>query len=132
MIKCGDYLSRCEYTTREQADFRDEWLRNLKEGDKVANYVTNAWGGNYYEILTVKKITPTDMIRLDNKVLVDRYGINNKGYYIVPVTLKIAMAVAQREYEHRIAKAMDEFDFAKLKGYTFAEMEELITLLTKE
>ena len=49
---------------------RREWLSNLKEEDKVANEHYNTWrGGSYYEIYTVKKITATGKIRLDNGVL---------------------------------------------------------------
>ena len=88
---------------------RKEWLSNLKEGNKVANEHYNSWrGGSYYQIYTVKKITPTGKIRLDNGVLLNSNGRyyprdvwNSNSYNIEPVTDEILNSIKTRKIKNK-------------------------------
>ena len=54
---------------------REEWLKTLKKGDKVANkehYGLERY--KYYKIYEVKNITKTGKIRLDNDKLLNENG----------------------------------------------------------
>lgn len=88
------------------SDFnREEWLKSLKPGDKVASRVvlgyvwsdSNSVYNDTYEILEVKKITPKGYIRLSNNILLSENGTYHKydtwyhstSYNIEPITKEI-------------------------------------------
>lgn len=97
---------------------REEWLKTLKTGDKVANKVYYWSTGYYYEFLEVKSITPKGSIRLTNGVLLNNKGcyssyerFSSESYNIEPITDEIMEAVMRRNLENNILDY-----FKKLSG----------------
>lgn len=44
-----------------QYEKQKEWLATLKEGDKVCVF-QSSWGSPHYEVLTIKRMTPTQFV----------------------------------------------------------------------
>lgn len=119
---------------------RQEWLSNLKEGDKVTNEHYNTWrGGSYYEIYTVKKITPTGKIRLDNDVLLyqngkyyNRDAWGGEDYNIEPITEEILESIRIRKLKmalnDRISKIFKDYN---LMGMSVDDLETINNILEK-
>lgn len=76
---------------------KEEWLKTLKAGDKVANKVKNYNDIEaYYKFYEVKNITPKGQIRLTNGILLNEKGEYHKferfsstHYCIEPITNEI-------------------------------------------
>ena len=120
---------------------RREWLSNLKEGDQVANKHYNTWrDGSYYEIYTVKKITPTGKIRLDNGVLLNQNGKyynrdiwgSGEDYNIEPVTDEILEAIRIRKLKIKLNDKISKiFKDYNLMGMTVEDLEAINNILEK-
>ena len=119
---------------------RKEWLSNLKEGDKVTNEHYNTWrGGSYYQIYTVKKITPTGKIRLDNGVLLNSNGRyyprdvwNSNGYDIEPVTDEILNSIKTRKIKNKLCSNIESiFKDYNLMGMSIEDLETINNILEK-
>ena len=119
---------------------RREWLSNLKEGDKVANEYYNSWrGGSYYQIYTVKKITPTGKIRLDNGVLLNSNGRyyprdvwGSNSYDIEPVTDEILEAIRIRKLKIKLSSNIESiFKDYNLMGMSLEDLETINNILEK-
>ena len=119
---------------------RREWLSNLKEEDKVANEHYNTWrGGSYYEIYTVKKITPTGKIRLDNGVLLNSNGRyyprdvwNSNSYDIEPVTEEILNSIKTRKIKNKLSSNIESiFKDYNLMGMSIEDLEAINNILEK-
>lgn len=119
---------------------RREWLSNLKAGDKVANKHYNPWrDGSYYEIYTVKKITPTGKIRLDNGTLLDNDGYysnlerwGNTTYNIEPVTDEILEVIRIRKLKIKLNDKISKiFKDYNLMGMSVEDLETINNILEK-
>lgn len=120
---------------------RREWLSNLKEGNKVANEHYNSWrGGSYYQIYTVKKITPTGKIRLDNGVLLNQNGKyynrdvwgGGEDYNIEPVTDEILEAIRIRKLKIKLSSNIESiFKDYNLMGMSIEDLEAINNILEK-
>ena len=120
---------------------RREWLSNLKEEDQVANEHYNSWrGGSYYQIYTVKKITPTGKIRLDNGVLLNQNGKyynrdvwgGGEDYNIEPVTDEILEAIRIRKLKIKLSSNIESiFKDYNLMGMTVEDLEAINNILEK-
>lgn len=95
---------------------RQEWLKSLKVGDRVWN--SRQGGGAFY---TIKKITPTGKIRLDNDVLLNNDGYGETGYRfnmtyykIEPITQELLNKIEQQKQKiisiKELNKAIKELD----------------------
>ena len=119
---------------------RKEWLSNLKEEDKVANEHYNPCrGGSYYQIYTVKKITPTGKIRLDNGVLLNSDGSysprdvwNSNSYNIEPVTDEILNSIKTRKIKNKLSSNIESiFKDYNLMGMNLEDLETINNILEK-
>ena len=119
---------------------RKEWLSNLKEGNKVANEHYNSWrGGSYYKIYTVKKITPTGKIRLDNGVLLNSNGRyyprdvwNSNSYNIEPVTDEILNSIKTRKIKNKLSSNIESiFKNYNLMGMSLEDLKAINNILEK-
>lgn len=119
---------------------RREWLSNLKSGDQVANEHYNSWrGGSYYQIYTVKKITPTGKIRLDNGVLLNSNGRyyprdvwNSNSYDIEPVTDEILNSIKTRKIKNKLSSNIESiFKDYNLMGMSVEDLEAINNILEK-
>ena len=119
---------------------RREWLSNLKEGNKVANEHYNTWrGGSYYQIYTVKKITPTGKIRLDNGVLLNSNGRyyprdvwGSNSYNIEPVTDEILNSIKTRKIKNKLCSNIESiFKDYNLMGMNIEDLETISNILEK-
>lgn len=120
---------------------RREWLSNLKEGNKVANEHYNSWrGGSYYQIYTVKKITPTGKIRLDNGVLLNQNGKyynrdvwgGGEDYNIEPVTDEILNSIKTRKIKNKLSSNIESiFKDYNLMGMSVDDLETINNILEK-
>ena len=115
---------------------REECLKTLKNGDKVANkeyYGLERY--KYYKIYTIKNITKTGKIRLDNDKLLNENGEYCKydiwggtDIYIVPVTEEVLKV----NEEKRIRRKFYDLLFKAEKGdyiYTTEQKMKIIELL---
>lgn len=120
---------------------RKEWISNLKEGDKVANEHYNSWrGGSYYKIYTVKKITPTGKIRLDNGVLLNQNGKyynrdvwgSGEDYNIEPVTDEILNSIKTRKIKNKLSSNIESiFKDYNLMGMSLEDLKAINNILEK-
>lgn len=120
---------------------RKEWISNLKEGDKVANEHYNSWrGGSYYQIYTVKKITPTGKIRLDNGVLLNQNGKyynrdvwgGGEDYNIEPVTEEILNSIKTRKIKNKLRSNIESiFKDYNLMGMSVEDLKAINNILEK-
>ena len=119
---------------------RKEWLSNLKEDDKVANEHYNTWrGGSYYQIYTVKKITPTGKIRLNNGILLNSNGRyyprdvwNSNSYNIEPVTDEILNSIKTRKIKNKLCSNIESiFKDYNLMGMSIEDLETINNILEK-
>ena len=115
---------------------REEWLKTLKKGDKVANkeyYSLERY--KYYKIYEVKNITKTGKIRLDSGELLNEDGEycnydiwNGTHIYIVPITEEVLKV----NEEKRIRRKFYDLLFKAEKGdyiYTTEQKKKIIELL---
>ena len=120
---------------------RREWLSNLKAEDKVANEHYNSWrGGSYYQIYTVKKITPTGKIRLNNGILLNQNGKyynrdvwgGGEDYNIEPVTDEILEAIRIRKLKIKLSSNIESiFKDYNLMGMSVDDLETINNILEK-
>ena len=120
---------------------RREWLSNLKEEDKVANEHYNSWrGGSYYQIYTVKKITPTGKIRLNNGILLNQNGKyynrdiwgSGEDYNIEPVTDEILNSIKTRKIKNKLSSNIESiFKDYNLMGMSVEDLEAINNILEK-
>lgn len=120
---------------------RKEWISNLKEGDKVANEHYNSWrGGSYYQIYTVKKITATGKIRLNNGILLNQNGKyynrdvwgGGEDYNIEPVTDEILEAIRIRKLKIKLSSNIESiFKDYNLMGMSVEDLETINNILEK-
>lgn len=120
---------------------RREWLSNLKSGDQVANEHYNSWrGGSYYQIYTVKKITPTGKIRLDNGVLLNQNGKyynrdvwgGGEDYNIEPVTEEILNSIKTRKIKNKLRSNIESiFKDYNLMGMSVEDLKAINNILEK-
>lgn len=120
---------------------RREWISNLKEGDKVANEHYDSWrGGSYYHIYTVKKITPTGKIRLDNGVLLNQNGKyynhdvwgGGEDYNIEPVTEEILNSIKTRKIKNKLSSNIESiFKDYNLMGMNLEDLKTINNILEK-
>lgn len=120
---------------------RREWLSNLKAEDKVANEHYNSWrGGSYYQIYTVKKITPTGKIRLDNGVLLNQNGKyynrdvwgGGEDYDIEPVTEEILNSIKTRKIKNKLRSNIESiFKDYNLMGMSVEDLKAINNILEK-
>ena len=120
---------------------RKEWISNLKEGDKVANEHYNSWrGGSYYQIYTVKKITPSGKIRLNNGILLNQNGKyynrdvwgGGEDYNIEPVTDEILEAIRIRKLKIKLSSNIESiFKDYNLMGMSVEDLETINNILEK-
>lgn len=120
---------------------RREWLSNLKSGDQVANEHYNSWrGGSYYQIYTVKKITPTGKIRLDNGVLLNQNGKyyncdvwgGGEDYNIEPVTDEILNSIKTRKIKNKLRSNIESiFKDYNLMGMSVEDLKAINNILEK-
>lgn len=118
-----------------------EWLSNLKSGDQVANEHYNSWrGGSYYQIYTVKKITPTGKIRLDNGVLLNQNGKyynrdvwgGGEDYDIEPVTEEILNSIKTRKIKNKLRSNIESiFKDYNLMGMSVEDLKAINNILEK-
>ena len=115
---------------------REEWLKTLKKGDKVANkeyYSLERY--KYYKIYEVKNITKTGKIRLDSGELLNENGEycnydiwSGTDIYIVPITEEVLKVNEER----RIRRKFYDLLFKAEKGdyvYTTEQKKKIIELL---
>ena len=119
---------------------RKEWISNLKEGNKVANEHYNTWRGSYYQIYTVKKITPTGKIRLDNGVLLNSNGRyynrdvwgSGEDYNIEPVTDEILNSIKTRKIKNKLRSNIESiFKDYNLMGMSVEDLKAINNILEK-
>lgn len=85
---------------------RETWLASLKEGDEVAVKY-----GDHYAITTIKRITPTRIIKTDNGgefkggyMKTGTWGTWAPHYkYIVPVTQEIKDTIKRKKLISKVA-----------------------------
>ena len=109
---------------------RNNWINSLKEGDKVAVRINNYGQGEYYVIKTIKRITPTGKIRLDDNELYNSNGYKSgdeysNGTWIIPVTDKIMRNIKRRRLLYKVSN----FDFKML---TLEKLENIIEIITEK
>ncbi|ATO48545.1 hypothetical protein P4V86_03275 [Brevibacillus laterosporus] len=110
---------------------RREWVKSLKEGDKVAYYNTIQHGSERrYKILTVKKITSKGKIRLSDDTLFDEKGDYRSGtgwyrnfYRLEPVTKEIIDHI-------RRTKILYDLNNTKFDSLTLDKLEEIIKIIS--
>ena len=120
---------------------REDWLKSLKSGDKVANKTTSGFNREvYYETLEVKNITNKGNIRLTNGILLNSNGEyhkyenwNSTDYLIEPLTNEI-LEYEKNRREHKslryeVAELCDNF---RKEQYTIEELKKLKEILKKE
>lgn len=109
---------------------RNEWLKGLKEGDEVA-YDTVRYGGERnYVIKTVKKITPTGKIRLDDGTLFDENGEHRSGsgwyrtyYRLVPLDQDVKDSIRRNQLLYELGNV----DFKK---FPLDKLEEIMKIIS--
>lgn len=115
---------------------REEWLKTLKKGDKVANKERYGWEKyEYYRIYEVKNITKTGKIRLDSGELLDEDGEYCKYdrwcstyIHIVPITeevLKVNEEKRIRQKFYNLLSKAEKGDYV----YTTEQKKKIIELL---
>ena len=81
---------------------RKEWLSSLKEGDKVYNIVYSYSYLSGIKEYTIKKITPTGKIRLDDGTLCEPDGVYSKFDRWQSVRIEI------RPWDEKVEQAAQE------------------------
>lgn len=119
---------------------REEWLKSLKVGDKVANKTTSGIDREIcYQILEIKNVTNKGNIRLTNGILLNDNGKyhkyenwNSTDYVIEPLTDEILeYEKNRREYKslrYEVAELCDNF---RREKYTVEELKKLKEILRK-
>ena len=93
-----------------------EWIKELKEGDKVYSY-GGRLGNRQRSLHTVKKITPKGHIRLDDDDLymdgyhrMDAWG----GYYLKQYTPELEQKLAQAAHISKMQYTINNMDMRKI------------------
>ena len=125
---------------------REQWLKSLKKGDKVANktkkYTSDGYSYIYYE---VKNITLKGNIRLANGILLNEYGEYHKfenwcstDYKIEPITEETLKYEKDRKEQLslylEISKLLEQ-QSRKCKSWTIEQLKnikEFINNIEKE
>lgn len=121
---------------------RDEWLKTLKPGDKVANKEYSGLDREkQYRFYEIKKITPKGSIRLTNDILLNSKGCyykyigwgHCKAYNIEPITQEILDYEEERKAYNNLRYEVDELcDKFRRKTYDIETLKQLKILLEKE
>ena len=97
-------------------DDSTEWIKELKEGDKVYSYGGGLGGGNY-SIKTVKKVTPKGHIRLDDDDLYrdGYYRVDSwHGYYLKQHTPELEQTLAEAAHISKMQYTINYMDMRKI------------------
>lgn len=93
-----------------------EWIKELKEGDKVYSH-GGRLGNRQYSLRTVKKITPKGHVRLDDDDLyrngyhsIDSWG----GYYLKQYTPELEQRLAQARHVSKMQYTINNMDMRKI------------------
>lgn len=119
---------------------REEWLKTLKKGDKVANKTREGFSGQKaYQFLEVKNITAKGNIRLTNGILLNENGYyykyenwNSCTYDIEPITDEIIEYEKNRKEYNSIRYEVGELCSSfRRKTYALEDLKLLKELLGK-
>lgn len=119
---------------------RVEWLKSLKQGDKVANKTKSGWEDEIcYMFYEVKNITAKGNIRLTNGILLNENGEYHKyenwsstDYYIEPITDEILnFEKDRREYNDLRREVRELCDNFRKKNYSIEALKQLKEILSK-
>ena len=103
------------------------------------NIIIPGEGGSYYQIYTVKKITPTGKIRLNNGILLNSNGRyyprdvwDSNSYDIEPVTDEILEAIRIRKLKIKLSSNIESiFKDYNLMGMSVDDLETINNILEK-
>lgn len=114
---------------------REEWLKSLKAGDKVAN--KNGGSYNFYE---VKKITPAGQMRLTNNTLLNQDGkyysysrFGSTSYDIEEITEEIVEYLKNRKKKTALyleVRDLLEVKTIEISSLNIEQLENLKNKLT--
>ena len=87
----------------------DSWLSSLKQGDKVI-----VQRRSIEDICTVERITPTGIIKLNNRLQFDKHGRERGAGYGWTHWLRELTDEKRAEFEHRnLAQRVSKIDWSK-------------------
>lgn len=119
---------------------RVEWLKSLKQGDRVANKTKTGWDNQTcYMFYEVKNITAKGNVRLTNGILLNKNGEyhkyenwNSTDYCIEPITDEILKFEKDRREYNNLRIEVRELcnNFGKNK-YSIEELKQLKEILSK-
>ena len=99
----------------------EKWIKTLKPGDKVA-VKQNDYGTITYSIQTVKRVTPTGKVRLENDSTLyasDGRGRHDGGHSfdIVQLSDEIKESILKRRIVNKLKKVdFSAFELGKLRN----------------
>jgi hypothetical protein len=120
---------------------REEWLKSLKIGDKVADKNVDHYSSDIsYSFYTIKSITKKGNIRLDNGILLNSDGKYYKfenwhstSYNIEPITEELLEEIKLEKEKRLLINKIDEaFRSRKHKNISIEKLRELNDLLENE
>lgn len=119
---------------------RQEWLKSLKIGDKVANEIKVGFNNEKaYEFLEVKNVTAKGNIRLTNGILLNSNGFYSKyenwrstRYEIEPITNEILeYEKNRREYNNLKGEVRGLIDNFSRYRCSIEDLKQLKEILSK-
>ena len=112
----------------------DEWIKDLKEGDKIYTY-GGGFGGNHYTLRTVKKITPKGHVRLDDDDLY-KNGYHRTdswhGYYLKQYTIELEKKLAHAARINHIQYSINDMDMRKISTDKLLRIWEILNETEKD
>ena len=89
------------------------FLKGLKAGDKVVVCITTYGGYKHEFINTVRKITPTGLIKVGDFLFYNTTGMcrGDKHYCLKEATLQKVKELREKEYTKKVLNTIKAYDF---------------------
>lgn len=126
------------FLTNEERVNRDMWLKELKPGDVVCRTSPQNWGDPRYDKVTIKKVTPSGLIRIEESEgafradgTVRAASSWENGQYLEPWTSSIESMLARRKLEQAVWSSVHLVHRDKLKLASDEDLKALLPILRK-
>lgn len=113
---------------------KQEWIKALKVGDKVAIRSYQRWGVSPYTVATINKITPTGRLKLDNGKEFNADGsLRGGGSWsitsnIEPITDEVLSVIRKHKLVSSVEKGLDKF---KWQAVEEDDLETVLDVIKK-
>lgn len=107
----------------------EDWINNIKVGDKVAYDIGGRWDRDYFKIYTVERLTKTLIITNGGRFRKDGTSQESNSWEkIRPVDEYVTNAIIRRETITKFKKAVGK----SIEKYTTEQLETVVKILGVE